>query len=310
MRYVAGIDGGQSSTAAAIVDEHGTVVGRGIAGAADHVGEPPGSERCARACTDALSAAAAAAGLPAGQRFAAIVAGISGYDDDFSGALPALPADRVRLVHDAPIALAGAVAERPAIVIIAGTGSVAYGEDAHGRAVRVGGWGYLFDDAGSAYAIARDALATAMRADDAGETSAIGDAARDFFACATLRALAGAALSGTIARSALAAFSPRVHELTDAGDADALLIVADAADALASLAARTIARLGLARQPVPVALSGGNFGRAAFFDLVAARLGVHAPHAHAVRPRADAAAGAALLAFDDAGLARPAILRG
>ncbi|MDQ6944661.1 MAG: ATPase, partial [Candidatus Eremiobacteraeota bacterium] len=166
MRYVAGIDGGQSSTTAVVVDEKGVVRGRGGAGPADHVDEPPGSRKFADACTTALLRALEAAGLPRDTRFAAVHAGLSGYDEHFDGVRPVFGSDTVRVQHDAPVALAGAVQTLPAVVVIAGTGSVAYGRGAEGQSVRTGGWGYLFGDAGSAFAVARDALAQAMSEDD------------------------------------------------------------------------------------------------------------------------------------------------
>jgi N-acetylglucosamine kinase-like BadF-type ATPase len=310
MRYVAGIDGGQSSTTAAIVDETGAVVGRGTAGPADHVDEGPGSARCADACTAAFAAALESAGLSPLTRVEAVVAGISGYDDTFDGAVPALAADRFRFVHDLPIALAGAVPFRPAVLLLSGTGSAAYGEDEQGRGVSSGGWGYLFGDEGSAFAIARDALAAAMRADDRGELVALTQPALDFFAVVGMRALASAALRGRISRTRVASFAPRVHDAAAAGDADGLRIIADAADALASLAALTIARLDRAGEAVAVVLAGGSFENSAFASLVGTRLHAHAPHAAVLRPQHTAAVGAALLAFDDAGLARPSVVTG
>ncbi len=93
------------------------------------------------------------------------------------------------LLHDTPIAHAGALAGRPGIVVIAGTGSVVYGRKEDGSSSTLGGWGYLFGDEGSAFAIARDALATLMRAHDDGDRS-LDEAARaacDFFGAASLR---------------------------------------------------------------------------------------------------------------------------
>ncbi|MBV9440526.1 MAG: hypothetical protein JOZ24_11085, partial [Candidatus Eremiobacteraeota bacterium] len=207
MRWVAGIDAGQSGTTAVVVDEHGTIGGRGTAGAADHVDEPPGSTRCRDACALALARALEAAQLPADTVPVAVRIGLSGWDERFDGVAPTFGAARVVLGHDAPIALAGAVASRPAVVVISGTGSVAYGERADGSAIRAGGWGYLFGDEGSAFAVARDALALAMRADDEGRRTALGDAALQHFGGHDLRTLATSALQGRLSRSALAAFA-------------------------------------------------------------------------------------------------------
>ena len=305
VRYVAGIDGGQSSTSAVVIDENGVVRGRASAGPADHVDEPAGSTKCADACTAALMRALDGAGLPRGTRFEAVHVGLSGYDDRFDGARPAFSARTVRLQHDAPIALAGAVQARPAVVVIAGTGSVAYGEDAAGASVRTGGWGYLFGDEGSAFAVARAALARAMAEDDRGARSPLGDAALAYFDRRSLRDLATAAQLGRIGRDKLASFARVVHDAARLGDAGAAAIVADAASALAALAAAAIVRLRLGDQPVPVAFSGGAFLNEAFFARTRERLAALAPHALAVTPRYDGATGAALLAFADADLAVP-----
>jgi N-acetylglucosamine kinase-like BadF-type ATPase len=305
VRYVAGIDGGQSSTTAVVVDENGLVCARSSAGPADHVDEPPGSSKCADACTAALMRALDGARIPRDTRFEAVHVGLSGYDERFDGARPAFAARTVRMQHDTPIALAGAVHARPAVVVIAGTGSVAYGEDASGAAVRVGGWGFLFGDEGSAFAVARAALAHAMAEDDRGRRSPLGDAALAYFDRRSLRELATAALLGRIARGKVASFARVVHDAARLGDRDASAIVDAAASALATLAAAAIARLNLTEQTVPVALAGGAFLNEAFFVRTRERLSALAPDALAVTPRYDAAIGAALLAFADADLPVP-----
>jgi N-acetylglucosamine kinase-like BadF-type ATPase len=305
MRYVAGIDGGQSSTTAVVVDENGVLCARGTAGPADHVDEPPGSTKCADACAAAVARALDGARMPRDLRFEAVHIGLSGYDERFDGAQPTFSARSVRVQHDAPVALAGAVQTRPAVVVIAGTGSVAYGEDATGASVRVGGWGYLFGDEGSAFAVARAALARAMAEDDRGRRSPLGDAALAYFDRKTLRELATAALLGRLGRDKLASFARVVHDAARLGDPDASAIVTEAASALASLAAVALARLDLTEQTVPVAFSGGAFANEAFFARTRERLAALAPHAVATTPRYDAATGAALLAFADADLAVP-----
>jgi N-acetylglucosamine kinase-like BadF-type ATPase len=305
LRHVAGIDGGQSSTSAVVVDERGIVRGRGRSGPSDHVDEPPGSNKCAAACAAALAAAVAAAGLPRGLQLEAVVAGISGYDDGFDGAPVRLPARAQRIVHDAPIALAGAIQTRPAVVVIGGTGSVAYGEDGARGAVTVGGWGYLFGDEGSAYALARDALAEAMRADDRGELSPLGDAALAFFDRPSLRTLATAALRGRLSRAAIASFARVVQDAARLGDSHAEAIVTAAADRLAQLAAAAIARLPVENRPVRVAFSGGTFANELFQARTRAALAALVPEAIVEPPRYGPAIGAALLAFALADLSVP-----
>jgi N-acetylglucosamine kinase-like BadF-type ATPase len=308
MRYVAGINGGQTATSAVVIDENGHIAGRGVGGGADHVGEPRGSTRCADACTTSIASALRAAHLSVATPLEAVVAGISGYDEAFDGTAPKLRSRRFRFEHDAPVALAGAVSQRPALLLISGTGSAVFGNDGAGTTVRAGGWGHLFGDEGSAFAIARDGLAIAMKRNDRGDPSVLGTAALTFFKYTSLRALASGALRGRIARADLAAFAPVVHRTAADGDADGMRIVATAADSLASLAAIAIVRLGLAGKAIDVALSGGSFKDSAFYALVETRLRAHAPHARAVHPQYDPAVGAALLAFDDADMPRPAAI--
>ncbi len=71
----------------------------------------------------------------------------------------------LHLAGDQEIALAGAI-EGPGMLLIAGTGSVCCGRDAEGRSFRVGGYGYLIDDAGSGWAIGRSILTAVVRAED------------------------------------------------------------------------------------------------------------------------------------------------
>ncbi|MBV8642942.1 MAG: hypothetical protein JO225_03405 [Candidatus Eremiobacteraeota bacterium] len=288
-----------------VVDESGVVRGRGSAGPADHVDEPVGSRKCADACATAVMRALDAAGLARDTALEAVHIGLSGYDDDFDGAVPVFATARVRLQHDAPIALAAAVHARPAVVVIAGTGSVAYGEDADGTSVRVGGWGFLFGDEGSAFAVARDALAHAMAETDRGVASPLGEAALAFFDRRDLRELATAALLGRIPRGELASFARVVHDAARLGDTDASAIVLEAASGLASLAAVALARLHLTERTVPVAFAGGAFLNEAFLGRTRERLGVLVPNALPVTPRYDPAVGAALLAFADAELPVP-----
>jgi len=305
MKLVAGIDGGQSSTIAVVVDDDGIVRGRGTAGPSDHVGEPADSDRAAVACGRALAQALRAAGLPAESELAAVVVGLSGFEGSWHGREPAFAAPVVRYLHDAPIALAGAIPGRPAGVVIAGTGSAAYAESASGEAVRAGGYGYLFGDAGSGFAIARAALAEAMEAADRGIPSDLGEAALAYFDLPDLRAFVRATSLGAIGRPQVAGFARVVLDAARLGDGGAAAIVEEAAAALAALA-RTIAVRIDADEPLPVAFVGGIAQHPLIAGAVRANL-ARAARVVVVEAEHEPAVGAALLAFDAAGLPRPAI---
>jgi len=292
-----GIDGGQSSTTAVVMNESGEVLGRGIAGPCDHVDEPQDSRRCADACETAAARALAAAALPESSDIEAVVVGLSGYDGEFYGVPPRFGNARVRYAHDAPIALAGAVERRPAVVVIAGTGSVAYAEDTAGYAVRIGGYGYLFGDEGSSFWLARAALSHAMDQADRGTTSRLGDAALAYFDRPDLRAIARAFYLKEIGRPELATFARVVLDAARLGDIEANALVDRAANAIATLAANAIERLGVSGVSVPVAFTGGLFANPDLCRRATEHLTSLAAHAHVVKPLHEPAIGAARMAM-------------
>jgi N-acetylglucosamine kinase-like BadF-type ATPase len=294
----AGIDGGQSSTVALIADERGQILSRGNSGPADEVGARPNSSRLRDALREALADACRSAGLLVESDFAAIVAGVSGYEGRVYGAMPEMPTQRFILMHDAPIAHAGALAGESGVVVIAGTGSVVYARDENGVSQMLGGWGFLFGDEGSAFRIARDALALVMAAEDDGDRSLREEtrAACDFFEMDSLRHVARAVYSGELTRARLAAFTPVAirfgvfRQIAEGG-----------ADRLAALAHR-----GLAAMKEPrAALTGGLFADADFYERVKSGIRTNIPSAQVGRARYEPAAGALLLAYRELGLPLP-----
>ena len=304
---IAGIDGGQSSTGTVVIDlSSGAIVARDRTGPTDHVGELPNSERAALAVEGSLTVALMMARHDPATRFAAVGIALSGYDGAWHGREPVVAAPVVHVVHDAVAALAGAVDGRPAAVVIAGTGSAAYGENTAGDGSSVGGFGYLFGDAGSSFWIARAALAGAMRGSDRQRESALGAAATAYFECVDLRRIARAVSLNEITRPQLASFARVVHNAARLGDADARAIISQAADDLAELGALVVNRLAtFGEGPVSLAFTGGGMNDAAFRSLVSERAAATRLDIRVVPPRFDPAVGAALLACDAAGIPRP-----
>jgi N-acetylglucosamine kinase len=292
----AGIDGGQSSTVAAIADETGRILARGNAGPADEIGVNPDSSRLRDALAGALADACSRAGLPPHSEFAAIVAGISGYEGRVYGVTPKLATQRIALMHDAPIAHAGALGGSPGVIAIAGTGSVVYARDERGEERTLGGWGPLFGDEGSAFGVVREGIATLMRAQDDGTNEPEAAAACEFFSVQTLRELARAAYAGEVSRDRLASFAPVALKFALFAQ-----IALRGADRLARLIHAAAAPMRSPR----IALLGGFFADEPFRARVAARAGELLPGAQIVEPRYDAAAGALLLAYREIGRAAP-----
>jgi glucosamine kinase len=293
--YVAGIDGGQSSTVAVIGDTRGRVIGRGVSGPADEVGESAHSTRMRDALGSALDAARDHAGLSEQTRFAAIVAGVSGYDGRTRGTPPVLPTPRFVLMHDAPVALAGALAGKPGVVVIAGTGSVVYATDG-ARSHTAGGWGFLFGDEGSAFWIVRETLVRLMHSEDLQNGPDCSAQAReicDYLGVASLRDVARAFYAGTISRDRLASFASRAARLPIA----------------AGLAERGASRLALlvhdaiaAGAPPKVACVGGMFTDSSYAEQVRSQILGSGFRVDVVPPVYEPAIGALLFAYREAGV--------
>lgn len=245
MSLYGGIDAGQSSTTALVGDADGRVLGRGFAGPADEVGCDARSTRLKDALEGALAAALDQAKLPRNARFETVVAGISGYAGATVGVAPAFNAANVRLMHDAPIAHVGALGGKPGVIAIAGTGSVVYGVADDGRAVTVGGLGYVFGDEGSAFGIARRAIR------EADANGALRRSVATFFGEGSALDLARAVYAGRVSRDRVAAFAAHLLAIPDA---DVEKIVDAEVGALAQQIARAKALVGANG---PVAAIGG-----------------------------------------------------
>ncbi|MGR4063829.1 MAG: BadF/BadG/BcrA/BcrD ATPase family protein [Vulcanimicrobiaceae bacterium] len=294
--YFAGIDGGQTGTTAVVGDERGNVLGRGEAGPADEVGEPPGSTRLRDALNAALRGALAAAKLPSDTRLEAVVAGVSGYRDRARGVQPAFAAQRSSVVHDAPVAHAGAFAGGAGVAIVVGTGSVAYARDAS-RSITLGGWGYLFGDEGSAFWIGREAIAKLMRAQDDGDEVAMRDrdALLAFFERSSLRDVQDAYAGGELSRARVASYAPAALASPYFDD-----VAQRGAERLADLAGAAMRALDL--HDAGICFTGGLCDVETYRERLYATLRVSLPRARPREPRYDPSTGALLLAYREAGL--------
>ena len=161
-----GVDGGQSSTKALIGDASGRVLGRGVAGPCNHVSAAEAKAEFLRTIRECVGTAIVDAGLPSDVVFEAACFGMSGGPEDKESLLrDAVAAERWLVTHDALIALSGALGGEDGIVVIAGTGSIAFGRRGS-QTMRAGGWGYIFGDEGGAFWIVREALRAALRTEE------------------------------------------------------------------------------------------------------------------------------------------------
>lgn len=301
MEYYAGIDGGQSSTTAVVGDADGRIIGRGEAGGCDELGAHPTSTRLRDALESSLRDALRVAQLSESTQLRAVVAGISGYNAQIVGTAPRFLADRVTLMHDAPIAHAGALGGDSGVVVIAGTGSVAYGRDDRDCVATFGGLGYVFGDEGSAFAIVRNALAACLRSPHA--ACSVAAKAAEFFAQSSAAEIVKSFYDGAISRERLASFARVLLDNDTNRDLCARNAVARAQSDLAALACDAQSNAVFHWEgSTRVAFLGGLMQSQSF------RTGVHAQLASAqksirvIEPRYDGVAGALLLAYRSSGV--------
>lgn len=259
--YFLGVDGGKSSTCALIGDREGRVLGAGHSGPSNHVGESEGRAKFTGAIQDGLSAACAQAGLDASTiRFAACCLGFSGGPADKEALLhQILKSERMVVTDDALIALSGATAGEPGLIVIGGTGSIAFGRSALGKTARAGGWGYIFGDEGSAFDIARQALRAALRFEEGwGESTALRALLLASSGARDINDLLHRFYTSEFPRPRIAQFAKLVDEAAENGDLSAREILNNAAGQLATIARAVRGQL-FDQEPVRVAYMGGVF---------------------------------------------------
>jgi N-acetylglucosamine kinase-like BadF-type ATPase len=258
-----GIDGGGSKTSCIIGDEN-SVLGTGTSAGSNVV--RVGEVRARKSLGAAIRHACAAADISP-SRIEKTCVGIAG------GALPEVAAvvrrlvsdfvsGEVAVVGDMVIAMEAAFGAGPGVIVIAGTGSIAYGRNSAGQTARAGGWGFAISDEGSGHWIGRSAVAAVMRTfDEAGADSAgrLLDGIMKTWGVTTREQLVVAANKCPD----FAALFPAVASAAEAGDVTARMELTQAGGELASLAGIVIARLFGKRRAVPVAVSGGVYGNSA-----------------------------------------------
>jgi N-acetylglucosamine kinase-like BadF-type ATPase len=261
MRFFLGVDGGQSSTTALIGDETGRILGRGEGGPCNHAAEEEGRRRLERAIGESVGAARAKAGLSPTVRFAAACCGMSGGAEDKRTILESiLPAEKLIVTTDAVIALAGATPSGQGIIVIAGTGSMAFARNQAGETARAGGWGYLFGDEGSAFDIARQALRAALRMEEGwGPATVLREKLLEAGGVASANELMHRFYAPDWPRDRIASLAPLVDAAAEAGDGVAAEILHFAASQLSMLALAVRPLVCQADAATQVAYAGGVF---------------------------------------------------
>lgn len=302
MKYFIGVDGGGSKTAALVIDQEGHPLGNGLAGGSNHL--RVGIETATRNIERAVNIALVEAGI-AIRDVEYAYCGIAGADH---------PAHHERVVDalriffprgnfivdtDARVALTGAVGLGSGVVIISGTGSVAFGRNSNGKEARSGGWGPTIGDEGSGYAIARDGLSAIVRAHDGrGKPTKMTEMlCYDYDMCSP-EDLPRFVYATTTHADDIARYGKLVIEAARRGDDVASEILDRAGRELGECILAVSRRLDLCATEFPVAYVGGAFHAGdLLLDPLRTTLHREAPSATLITPKQTPVEGAAKMAI-------------
>ena len=296
VRYVIGIDAGGTKTVGLLGDESGAVLREARSGGANlRLQGELSVEKSLFQVIDALDAP---------QPVDALCLGIAGVGNDADrdvvrDVLRRLGIRRaVRIVNDAEIALVAGAPEGHGIVLVSGTGSIAYGVDPSGRSARSGGWGYLLGDEGSAFWLGHAAVRAGIRAADGrGPATALFQRICEHLEVREPARLVEWFYDQELSRTRVAQLARLVEEGAADGDETAQDLLDHAARHLAR-AARAVERQLEFPGPYPLVLSGGAFRACpSLVRRIEARLD-DLPGARLVRLEAEPATGAIKLALE------------
>jgi len=304
-----GIDGGGTKTGFVLVDGDGHVLARHQSSTSYYL--EIGFEALPTLLQTGVQAVLAQAGLKP-EHIAHAFLGLPAHGEDsalltrFDGLLDGLlPRERCSVGNDMVCSWAGSLAGADGISVVAGTGSIAYGEW-RGASARCGGWGELFGDEGSAYWLAREGLSLFSRmADGRAAAGPLQDLVRQHFQLAhdlDLCALINGADSGAAGgaggpqRSHMAQLARLVSSAAERGDQQAIALLERAGQELAALVAGVAVQLKVqSGARLPISYTGGVFQAVApVLEGMRVRLAELLPGCVLVEPRFGPDIGAAI----------------
>jgi N-acetylglucosamine kinase-like BadF-type ATPase len=263
-----GMDAGGTKTAAVLLTETGEEIGRGMGGAGNIATNS--DETLQSSVQDAFRTTCESAGLsPETVYLKGVCVGVAGYSvvprrDPFLHILQdTLPAETYTLCPDYEIAWWGATEGTPGIIIIAGTGAVAYARDAEGNEAKADGYGFLLGDRGSGFNLGLYALRHALHTM---QTDAVDRVTQ------TVQEHTNAHISAEILHwlytdfspARVATLAPKIGILAEQGDTSARVLVVEMARRLRHTVREVRYRLKLGRE-IPVYPIGGLWELGSFF---------------------------------------------
>lgn len=263
--YVLGIDGGGTKTSGVVADENGKVY------IESHTGPSNPSTLTGQKLEAVLKCLIRDLEKQDPIIFAQLAvcfAGMSGAGDSWrrdaefieilTKYLP--PQTEVVVRNDAYNALYAETLGKPGIVQIAGTGSISFGINNDNKTVRSGGWGYLFDEAGSGFHLGNEALRAVFKNyDDRGPHTSLTEKIIKHFNVAEVTDLVGEIYGPDHPRSVIAQLAPLTIAAAESGDGVATAIIRRACEEILKCIEACHKKLFDWDHPTIIVLSGGVF---------------------------------------------------
>ncbi|MDA4115298.1 MAG: hypothetical protein OK442_01930 [Thaumarchaeota archaeon] len=305
-RLYAGFDGGGTRTTCVICDAEGSVLGVGSGGRSNY--HNTGLRNALASLKRSFEGALAQSGVGSDGLVLEACFGLAGLDSPEDVATMKRGIKSIELgpgrrrgdlvVNDWRTAVTGAFIDEPGVTLIAGTGCVAAAQSRGGRrVVRVGGWGHVVDDRGSAYDIGRDALYAAMTDyDGRGPKTALLGLIKKKLEVSEPRGIIARVYAGHMSVSEIASLSALVSQAAGDEDRVALAILGEKGGILGELVVSAASKLEMLDASFGVSLNGGVFkaGRPVLGPLEET-IRAAAPRARIVDPKLPPACGAVVL---------------
>jgi glucosamine kinase len=268
---ILGIDGGGSTIRIALANRKGDILRTGLGAGVNPMDNPDWRAELDHHLApfrNSPGLASVAAALPAYGE----VAHLSRLQE--AAITEMFPAVRTTILNDVDAAHLGAFAGQEGILILSGTGSMAWARNAAGKSARSGGWGDVIGDEGSSYWIGRLALNLISQSlDGRAPKTAL---AQIIFNSLNLdisdpmNGLGGWVNALAKPRSSIAALSALVDRAATAGDAGARNLLEQAAD---TLARHYAAVAGQCARDAGWTYAGGTFASSILLEALERRIG-------------------------------------
>ncbi|MEH2400265.1 N-acetylglucosamine kinase [Nostoc sp.] len=314
MSYVLGIDGGGSKTVCILMDDSCQVLCRGEAGPSNY--QSIGIEATLQSIQSAIHNAVETATITNTVNIEAICLGLAGIgraadievvkglvqelqNNKFLPITWTLQPANIIICNDALIALVGGIGQPVGIVVAAGTGSIVFGRNHQGDTKRVGGWGYILGDEGSAYKIAIAGMNAALKSYDGREMpTSLVEAFKHHLDLASIEDLIEVIYRREWGVKQIAALAPVIDLAAASGDIVANSIIDDAVKELVKATFTVIDAIFSDNSVLDVVTTGSVWrGQSKIHQRFAGYLIKKFPNVKVIFPKYEPAYGAGLLAL-------------